>query len=260
MAHRADRLAVDRGVAGAALPLSPRRRFHLLIRLAPLAAVALLLAAGYAFGLHEYLSVEALRGYRENLASFVEVNAVATAAVYVVLYVVAVAVSFPGAAVFTAAGGLMFGVGAGSALALFASTLGATLIFLVARTSFGETLGERAGPRLQRLRRGIQEEGFSYLLFVRLMPVFPFWIVNLAAAFFGIRLVPYVLATLIGVVPGTLVYSYFGASIGSAFAEGGSPFSLELLLGLALLAVMALLPVAYRKWRAGRQKEPGAAS
>jgi uncharacterized membrane protein YdjX (TVP38/TMEM64 family) len=215
---------------------------------------------GYAFGLHEHLSLEALRDYRARLGGFVDGNPIATGFVYVVLYVAAVAISFPGASIFTIAGGLMFGAIIGTALALLSATVGATLIFLIARTSLGEALAEKAGPRLQRLRRGIQAEGFSYLLFLRFMPIFPFWIVNLAAAFFGIRLVPYVLATAIGVIPGTFVYAYFGAGLGSALEEGSSPLSPQLLFGLSLLAVMALLPVAYRKWRAGRQKQSGAAS
>lgn len=222
--------------------------------------IAAVLGLGYAFGLHEYLSLAALRRYQASLTAFVEANAVVTAIVYVLLYVIAVAVSFPGASIFTAAGGLMFGYVAGSALALIASVTGATLIFLIARTSFGDSLAARAGPRMQRLRQGLQEDGFSYLLFVRLMPIFPFWIVNLAAAFFGVRLSHYVLATAIGVLPGTFVYSYFGYGLGTALGEGGSPFSFQLLLGLALLALTALLPVLYKKWRAGRQTEQGTSS
>jgi uncharacterized membrane protein YdjX (TVP38/TMEM64 family) len=258
--HEAEGFPQNRASAAAALPPSGRHRRNPLVRWTPLAAIVLVLVVGYAFGLHEHLSLDALRSYRSSLAGFVESNALATALVYVVLYIAAVAISFPGASIFTIAGGLMFGALAGTALALVSATIGATLIFLIARTSFGETLGERAGPRMQRLRQGIKAEGFSYLLFLRFMPIFPFWMVNLAAALFGIRLAPYVLATAIGILPGTFVYAYFGAGLGSALDEGGSPFSPQLFLGFALLAVMALLPVAYRKWRAGRQKESGAAS
>jgi len=146
----------------------------------------------------------------------------------------------------------MFGYAIGTALALVSATIGATLIFLIARTSFGNVLAERAGPRMQRVRKGLEEDGFSYLLFVRLMPIFPFWIVNLAAAFFGVRLMHYVLATAIGILPGTFVYSYFGYGLGTALGEGGSPFSFQLLIGLALLALTALLPVLFRRWRGGR--------
>jgi uncharacterized membrane protein YdjX (TVP38/TMEM64 family) len=241
-------------------PGSAAARRGAIIRWLPLAAVALALALGYIFGLHHYFSLEALRRYQASLAGFVEANAVAAAAAYVLIYVAAVAVSFPGASIFTAAGGLMFGVIVGTSLAMVSATIGATLIFLIARTSLGDFLARRAGPRMQRLREGFQDDGFNYLLFLRLMPVFPFWIVNLAAALFGIRLLPYVAATAIGILPGTFAYSYFGESLGTALEPEGSPLSLKLFVGLALVALMALLPVAFRKWRRSRQKEPGASS
>src|SRR5688500_9292579 len=185
-------------------------------RLLPLVAVLLALALAYAFGLHRYLSLEALREYEAALAAFVERNAALAALAYVGVYIAAVAISFPGASVLTAAGGLMFGYAAGSALALLSATVGATCIFLIARTSLGDMLAARAGPRVQRLRQGFQEEGFGYLLFLRLVPLFPFWLVNLAAALFGLRLLTFVGATAIGILPGTLVLAYVGASLRSA--------------------------------------------
>jgi len=245
---------------GQSAPDCPPPARNDIARWLPLVVVALALALGYAFGLHHYFSLEALRRYQSSLAGFVEANAVAAAVVYVLIYVAAVAVSFPGASVFTVAGGLMFGVVLGTPLAIVAATIGATLIFLIARTSLGNFLARRAGPRMLRLRQGFQDDGFSYLLFLRLMPVFPFWIVNLAAALFGIRLLPYVAATAIGILPGTFAYSYFGAGLGTALQRDSSPLSLKLFVGLALVALMALLPVAFRKWRRSRQKEPGASS
>jgi len=137
------------------------------VRWGPLAAVAAALALGYALGLHEYFSLGALRRHQASLVGFVGAHTLASAASYVVAYAIAVAISFPGASFLTIAGGLLFGWAAGTALAWAGATMGATVIFLVARTSLGHLLAERAGPRLQRLRRGFQEEGFSYLLFLR---------------------------------------------------------------------------------------------
>lgn len=220
-------------------------------RWAPLAGLGLALAALYVFGLHEYLSLDALRRYQAGLSALVAQHMWLAVALYTVLYIGAVAVSFPGASFFTIAGGFLFGWTAGMALAMVAATTGASLFFLIARTSLGAVLSRRAGPRLQRLRDGFRENGFSYLLFLRLAPLFPFFLVNLAAAFFGIRLLPYVAATAIGILPGTFILAYFGEGLRTALHRSGSPFSPELLLGLALLAGLALVPVVVQKWRRG---------
>ena len=229
-----------------------------LLRWAPLAVVAIGLVLLYALDLHHYLSLEALRRYQASLAELVEDRPAFAAAAYVTVYIATVALSFPGASALTAAGGLMFGCVAGTALALVAATVGATLIFLIARTSLGDLLAARAGPRMQRLRAGFREEGFLYLLFLRLVPLFPFWLVNLAAALFGMRLFPYVAATAIGILPGTFVLSYFGEGLGGALGSDGRVLSTELLVGLALLGAMALVPVFVRRWRRGRRKHEGA--
>jgi uncharacterized membrane protein YdjX (TVP38/TMEM64 family) len=243
-----------------ALAVAPAPRGRGLVRWAPLIAVATALGIGYALGLQDYFSLDALRRYQESLSGFVAAHAVATAAAYVLIYVVAVALSFPGASFLTIAGGFMFGAAVGTALAVIAASFGATLIFLIARTSIGDLLAERAGPRTRRLREGFQEEGFSYLLFLRLVPLFPFWLVNLAAALFGMRVLPYVAATAIGILPGTFVFSYFGAGLRTALAAQGPPVSLELFVGLALLGVLALVPAIVRRWRRGKDQEQGASS
>jgi uncharacterized membrane protein YdjX (TVP38/TMEM64 family) len=229
-----------------------RRPRSLALRLAPLGLVALALALLYALGLQRMLSLEALSAARDSLAALVAANPVGAALAYVGLYVAAVALSFPGASFFTVAGGLLFGCVLGGALAVAAATAGATLIFLIARTSLGDILAERTGPRMSRLGEGFRAEGFSYLLFLRLVPLFPFWIVNLAAALFGMRLLPYVAATAIGIVPGTFVLAYFGRGLDSALVREGPPF--ELLIGLALLGAMALIPPLIRLRRRAQER------
>jgi uncharacterized membrane protein YdjX (TVP38/TMEM64 family) len=228
-------------------------------RWVPLAIVVVALALGYAFGLHHFLSLEAFRRYHDSLAAFVEANALLAAAGYLSVYVVAVALSFPGASALTIAGGFMFGCEVGTLLAAVAATIGATLIFLIARTTLGDIMAARAGPAMQKLRAGFQAEGFSYLLFLRLVPLFPFWLVNLAAALFGMRLLPYVAATAIGILPATFVFAYFGEGLESALATDRPQISAKLFLAFALLGLMALLPAAVRKWRR-RQKQGSSAS
>jgi uncharacterized membrane protein YdjX (TVP38/TMEM64 family) len=246
----AERERPERG-GGAATPRAPAPR-GLALRLAPLGLIGLGLALVYVFGLHRFLSLETLAAARDSLAQTVAANPLGAAAAYVGLYVAAVALSFPGASFFTVAGGLLFGCVLGGFLAVAAATMGATLIFLIARTSLGDLLAERAGPRMTRLGDGFRAEGFSYLLFLRLVPLFPFWIVNLAAALFGMRLLPYVAATAIGIVPGTFVLAYFGRGLDSALVREGPPF--ELLIGLALLGAMALIPPLIRLRRRAQER------
>jgi len=238
------------------LPRAPTSR-SALVRWAPLAIVVLGLALGYALGLHDYFSLDTLRRYEGSLTDFVTRNEAIAAVAFVALYAAAVALSFPGASFLTIAGGFLFGSIAGTALAWAGATVGATIIFLVARTSLGNLLAERAGPRLKRLRSGFQEDAFSYLLFLRLVPAFPFWMVNLAAALFGMRLLTYVSATAIGILPATFVFAYFGQGLRTALASGGSPLTIELFVGLALLGALALVPVMIRKMRGGRGKGDG---
>lgn len=226
-----------------------------LARWLPLGLVVVAFLLLYAAGLQDYLSLEALRRYQGTLAGYVAAEPLLTAAAYLIVYIAVVAISFPGASVLTITGGFLFGPVVGTALAVIAATLGATLIFLIARTSLGAFLAERAGPRTQKLRRGFQEEGFSYLLFLRLVPLFPFWLINLAAALFGMRLLTYVAATAVGVVPGTFVYAYFGHGLQTALDSEGPHVPVALLVALVFLGFMALAPTAVRRWRRGREQE-----
>ena len=226
-----------------------------LSRFAPLCVVLAALIAFYAFGLQEYFSIEALRRSEAKLAAFVNARPVLAAGSYVGIYVVAVALSFPGASILTAIGGFLFGWLLGTALALVSAAIGAAGIFLIARTALGDWVARRTGARVQNLRAGFQEESFSYLLFLRLVPLFPFWMVNLAAALFGMRLLPYVTATAIGILPGTFVLSYLGQGLGTALDGEGLRLPFGLIVAFALLGCMALLPIVVR--RSGRRGVPG---
>lgn len=242
-------------------------------RFLPLAAILAAMALGYALGLHQYLNLSEAIRRRTELAGLVSDNLWLAGAAFAAVYVAAVALSFPGASLLTVLGGFLFGWALGGTIVAFAATLGAGLIFLAARMSLGETLAARAGPFLSRLAKGFREDAFHYLLFLRLAPVFPFWLVNVAPAVFGMRLRPYLLATFVGILPGTYAYAFIGAGLDSVIAaqEAASPgcaaagtcrielsalATPKLMLAFAALGLVALLPVVLKKWR-GRSKPPG---
>jgi uncharacterized membrane protein YdjX (TVP38/TMEM64 family) len=234
-------------------PAPRSRATAVLRRLAPVALIALVVLVAYALGLHGYFSLEELAARRNALERLVADNWLAAAFGFIAVYIAAVSVSIPGASILTIAGGFMFGWLPGAALALLGATIGATIIFLIARTALGGLIEAKAGPRLRNLQSGFREDAFNYLLFLRLAPLFPFWLVNVAPALFGMRLGAYVLATVIGIMPGTLAYAYFGRGLGTALAPEGPLISTELMIGFAVLALVALMPVAVRRWRRGRK-------
>lgn len=223
-------------------------------RFAPLALIVAAFAAFFAFGLDQYLSFDALRENRQWLVDTVAANHLLSAAVFILLYAVAVAVSLPGASLFTLAGGFLFGAVLGTVYVVLAATLGAVGIFLAARTAFSDILRAKAGPWLAKLQDGFHENELSYLLFLRLVPAFPFFIVNIVPAFLGVSLRTYTVATLVGIIPGTAVYAVFGAGLGEILASDAElslagVLSPELVIGMVGLAVLALVPVLVRRFR-----------
>jgi uncharacterized membrane protein YdjX (TVP38/TMEM64 family) len=240
-------------VAGA----KPRVAFSLR-RLWPLGVLAVGLGGFFALGLDQYLTFEALRAHRASLTAFVAGHTLLAAALYVLVYAAVVALSVPGGAVLTVTGGFLFGTLAGTGLVVVAATLGATLLFLIARTTFGDALRTTAGPFLKKMETGFRENALSYLLVLRLIPLFPFFVVNLVPAFLGVSLRTYMLGTFFGIMPGSFVYTSVGAGLGSVFdrSEAFSPAGIltpEIVIALVGLALLALLPVVYRKVRTHRQ-------
>lgn len=227
-----------------------------LSRFLPALAIVACLALGYAFGLQNYLSLNALADHRDQLQGFVEQNFILAAAIYLGVYALAVAVAFPAASVLTVFGGFLFGWLIGGALTAAAATTGATLLFLAARSTLGPALRDRAGGSLSRFADGFREDAFSYLLILRLAPIFPFFLVNIAPAFFGVGTRIFVMATLIGILPGTFAYSYLGSGLDSvllAAREAGQTLSLgdlvtpQITLAFAALAVVAAIPLIVKR-------------
>lgn len=225
--------------------------------------VGLLVVAAVYF--RDVITFEALREHQETLVAWREANYILAAGGYMLAYLAIVSSSLPGAAVMTLAGGFLFGVLPGAVMTVMAATAGATLIFLAAKAGFGDALHRRVTSQgsermLKRLEAGLRENAFSYLLMARLVPAFPFFVINLAPAFLGIRLRTYVLATFLGIVPGTAVYTWIGAGLGEVFARGESPdlsliFEPMILGPIVALAALAGLPIVLRRLRRGRAAE-----
>lgn len=190
----------------------------------PLAAIL----AGTAFavwqGWHRHLTLESLIAHETAFRGYIEANAAGAVAIYALVYVAVVALSLPGGLLLTLAGGFLFGWLVGGIVTVAAATVGATIVFQIARTSLGATLAARAGPRLSALRQGFQDGALNYLLFLRLVPLFPFWLVNIAPALLGVSLSTYVLGTVVGIVPGTFAFAFIGAGLDSVVAAQRAAF------------------------------------
>jgi len=220
-------------------------------------AIAALFAGGiaafFALGGQRYLSLDAVKQNRDALLAFAGAHFLAALVIAFVVYAGAVALSLPGGLVLSLTMGFVFGRWVGTALVVAAATVGATLVFLAARYLFADAARRRLGALGERINAGFTEDAFSYLLFLRLVPVFPFFLVNLAPAFTSIALRTYVLATLIGIIPGTFVYVNLGQALGHIDSLQGL-VSRETLLAFGLLGLFALLPVAWKKWKSRRSR------
>lgn len=230
-----------------------RTKSSLVKRLLPLAVLAVAIGAVFASGLHNYLTFNALKEHRETLLAFVADNGLFAPLLFIVIYAVAIALSVPGGAILTIAGGFMFGTWLGGLYVVIGATLGATAIFLIAKTALGDALRAKAGPWLRNMEAGFKENALSYLLVLRLVPLFPFWLVNLVPAFLGVTLGTYVIGTFFGIIPGSLVFASVGNGLGAVFDAGETPdlgiiFQPAILGPILGLALLALLPIAYKRF------------
>ncbi len=223
-------------------------------RFGPLILVALAVAAVIASGLGDHLSLAELKARRDQLQGFVALHPLLSFGLYILIYIAVVSLSLPGALVMTLSGGFLFGPWLGAAAASSGASLGAAVIFLVCRTAVGDSLRGKAGSTISRIEEGVRRDAFSYILTLRLIPAIPFWLVNLAAGFVNIPLRTFLAATVLGILPGSLVYSGLGAGLGEVFASGQEPnlrviFEPHVLLPLVGLGLLSLLPVVLRRFR-----------
>lgn len=229
-----------------------------LTRLLPLVAVVGAIVAFFALDLDRYLSFEALRENRAFLKSWTAEHTVLAAIVFVVGYCLMVALSLPGAVWATLAGGFVFGTWTGGLYVIVGATLGALLIFLIARYALADFFRAKAGAAIQRMEAGFNADALSYMFVLRLVPLFPFWLVNLVPAFLGVKVRTYIIGTFFGIMPGSFVYASVGNGLGAVFEAGGRPdlgiiFAPEVLGPILALAALSLIPVVYKRIK-GRDK------
>lgn len=231
----------------------------MLRRLLPLLVLVALAAVVFTTGLHRYLSLEALGDHYMALRQWADARPLSAPLVFGLVYAVAVSVSIPGATILTLAAGLLFGLVMGTVIVVVAATVGASALFLAAKTSFGDLLKRKAGGRIARFSEGFRDDALSYLLVLRLVPLFPFWLVNLVPAFFDVPLRTYVFATALGILPASAVYVSVGNGLGTVLETGGQPdlgliLRPEILGPLLGLAALALIPALYKRRMRRRER------
>lgn len=240
---------------------SARRGRSPLFRYLPLAFIVAVLALGYLFGVQDHLTLSVLGERRDALKAYVDANFGSSLAAYLAIYTVAAAIAFPAQAVLSVIGGFLFGWLAGSAAIAVGATMGASMLFLATRSAFGSFLRDRGKGVASRLAEGFREDAVGYLLVLRLAPVFPFFLVTIAAALFDIRLRSFVLATFFGILPGVFAYAWLGQGVDSvlvaANAAGREPsvsdlVTPEITIAFVALATVAALPPVIRRLRRRR--------
>jgi len=225
----------------------------------------------FASGAHHHLSLETLVRHRMAIDAFMDQHRVAALGAFVAIYIVVVALSIPGALFLTITSGILFGTLIGGTASVVGATSGATVIFLVARSACGENLVRRAGPLARKLADGFRADAFNYLLFLRLVPAFPFFLVNLVPALAGVKVRTFVAATAIGIVPATFAFAFFGSGLDSVLAAKEGPYRAclaagrsecpvhfdigaivtpQLLAAFAALGALALIPILVKRLRA----------
>ena len=222
--------------------------------------LALLILAGILFmalGGHRYVSFATLADNRDWLCSTAARSGIEGALAFIIAYAGLVSLSVPGAALLTITGGFVFGPWLGTTYAVIGATIGATIVFMAARAGLAG-LAVRGGPLMAGLAAGFRQHGFNYLLAARLIPIFPFWLVNLAAGALGLPRGQYIIGTFIGIIPVTFIYASLGNGVGNLIEEGRHPdlailFEPAVLLPILGLAALALLPIACQRWRRPRR-------
>jgi len=242
-------MSTKRPLAGSTVaPPAPSRSY----RKIALASVFVALVIGFfALGGQRYLNLDTVKTHRDALLAFANEHYAAALAIAFLTYAGAVALSLPGGLVLSLTMGFLFGRWVGTILVVIAATIGATLVFLAARYLFADAARRRMGALGEKISAGFTANALNYLLFLRLVPLFPFFLVNLAPAFTNIRLSTFVIGTFIGIIPGTFVYVNLGQTLGRIDSLSGL-VSAETIGAFVLLGMFALVPVFVRKWRSAR--------
>ncbi len=223
-------------------------------RFIPFGIILTVLALVFITGLDQHLTMDTLAYHRAELLRLVEERAVLMGVSYLVLQTAISAFSIPAVAPVIVAGGFLFGPVVGTAISIVGQTIGSAIIFIAARTALRDMLAHYAGRRIRRFEAGFKENALSYMITLRLMPLFPAWLINLVPSILGVPLRIFMLGTIIGVIPITFIFSTVGHGLGAVIDEGDTPglglfLAPEIAFPLIGLVIIALLPVLYRKLR-----------
>jgi uncharacterized membrane protein YdjX (TVP38/TMEM64 family) len=224
------------------------------LRLVPLLILLLGLGAFFYFGLYKHISFQSIKENRELLLNLVSQNPVYAALIFIFVYAILTAISAPGAALITITGGFMFGMFWGVLYTVIGATIGATTIFWAAKTALHAFLYKKVVHKLPKFASGLEKNAINYLLFLRLVPLFPFWVVNIVPAFFNVKISTFCWTTLLGILPGTIAYTWLGSGLGAIFDANQTPnlniiFTPNILVPSLALALLALAPLIYRHYR-----------
>lgn len=224
----------------------------------PLVILLVLLLTFFALGGHHWISFEKLKLHNQELLNWVSHNLFVARLSYCALYVLLVAISFPGATLLTLLGGYLFGLAEGTLLVVFSATLGAMIIFAAIKFAFGAGLALKAQNWLVKMQQGFEDGAFSYLLILRLVPLFPFWVVNIVPALMNVSFKIYFITTVLGILPGVFVYVSVGRGLGHLIEQGGDwnryiIFEPQILLPILGLSFLSLIPILYKKLKLRNQ-------
>lgn len=223
-------------------------------RIAPIFVITAGLAVFIALELHHYFTLDALRENHEALRHWTQSSPLMAVSIFVLVYAAAVAISFPGATILTVFGGFLFGLWPGVPANMIGATAGAIIIFLASKSALGDLLNNRASGFVKKMEKGFHEDELNYMFVLRLLPVFPFWAINIAAGVLGVRFRNFFIGTIFGIIPGAFVYTSIGHAAGSAFDAGdeitlhGILLKPETLLPILGLAALALAPIVLKRF------------
>lgn len=224
----------------------------------PLLILILGLAAFFYFGLNRYISFEVLKSHREALLAWTNSHYVQAVLIYMLIYIIAVAISIPGATFFTLIAGFLFGAILGTLYVVISATLGALLVFFAVKTALEPWLAKKTISWINKMRAGFQKNAFEYLLFLRLAPIFPFWVVNIVPGLLGVKSSTFLITTFFGILPGSFIYVLLGSGLGQIFDQDQTPnlsiiFTPSIFIPLLALALLSLLPTWF-KWIKKKRK------
>lgn len=220
-------------------------------RLALFSLLLLGLFLFFYFEFHKYLTFQYIKTNRELLLNYVNEHQLLAPAIFLAIYITATAISAPGALFLSLICGFLFGTILGTILIVFGATLGATIIFYATKTTFYDFFYHKAGFWYKKMADGFTENSINYLLFLRLVPLFPFWVINIVPALFGVSTKTFIWTTFIGIIPGTITYVALGSGMGIIFDQNQTPnlniiLKPQILLPIIALATLSLVPIAYK--------------